>query len=959
MFAAWLVMFGLMCGIGPRTLAQDDAVEKAPEASAAKPVSLPDANDLLLEGKYAEARAAYEALIQEGKHVERAGLGRARAMMRVGEYESAIADLVTLNAEKNADWHLLLAEGLRIKGEYDRAIEHLKQAVEIKPKAASARRALGDLLEMLGRRDEAIATYKWFDDQIAKQDTFARDAVWITDAAVGFLRYSVLTQTSVADRTRHALTEMLQQAYERVDRSYWPARIAAADLLRARYNNDEADGSVSDYQAALRLNPKLPEAFVGLGEVLLELWNFEEVEKHAQKALEVNARYAPALHLMARKFIVERRYAQALEEVEKALAINERDVTALSLGAAASACRYDPEGMERYSARVSSINARSATLYQIVGNALSGVRQYADSEAALLKAIEYEPTDPNSRNALGLMYMQWGLEEKARDALDGAWTLDPFNKRTKFTLDLLESLHKFARHETEHFTVRHDAVKDPGLGRYMGEFLEEIHAAVIADYDLELPQKTKIEVYPTQRAFAVRITGEPWIHTVGACTGYVIAMASPRKAPDLTGRYNFARVLKHEYTHTVTLAATRNRIPHWFTEGLAVMQEDSPRSFGWSELLADAIRRNELFTLESIDWGFMRPRKPTDRQMAYAQSEWMCEYIVQRFGYDKLIAMLGRYYEGETQAAVFEKLLGIATKDFDRDFAAWARNEASSWCFELMPPEDLEALRKQCAAEDASAELLGRLAKAELEADEFENALVAARRAQDKDENEPRSLEVVAFVLTMTSQQASAPDDQKKYEDEALERLERLVRVAPENWRGHKYLAEILVRRGESDRALAALETVQKICPAEPDSWRGIAGIYLQRKDYDKALTQLMELARSEDQDPEVAAQIAEIHMRQERAGDAAYWYREALCIDPFDINLHRKLAEVAERLGDAKTALREYAMLTALLPEQAKNFERAAFAAKELGRGEEAAHFAKRAVELNPDSAAKSLIGP
>jgi len=955
MAPSWLILCGLAGA--PTTIAQDEARAPAADVKPDHRWSLPEANDLLLEGKYAEARSAFEALIKEGKHAERASLALARVRLTVGEYEEAITELERLNAEKNVDWHVLLARALLIKGEYSRAMELLTKAIDLKPKAAGARRMLGETLELLGRRDEAIATYRWFDEQLTLQDGFPRDAAWITDAAVGFLRYSMMTQTNVADRTRHVLTEMLQQAYERVDRSYWPARIVAADLLRARYNNDEADGSVSDYQAALRLNPKLPEAFVGLGEVLLEIWNFEEVEKHAEKALAVNPRYAPAFHLLARKFITERRYAQSLEASQKALDINERDVVALALSAAASACRYDADAVQGFTSRVEAINPKSAIFYHILGNALSGVRQYADSEAALLKAIEYEPTDPNSRNALGLMYMQWGLEDKARDTLDAAWTLDPFNKRTKFTLDLLESLNKFARYETQHFTIRHDPVKDPGLGRYMGEFLEEIHAAVIADYNLVLPQKTKIEVYPTQRAFAVRITGEPWIHTVGACTGFVIAMASPRKAPDLSGRYNFARVLKHEYTHTVTLAATQNRIPHWFTEGLAVLQEDTPRSFGWSELLADAIRRGELFTLESIDWGFMRPKRPMDRQMAYAQSEWMCEYIVERFGYDKLIAMLERYRAGKTQAAVFEELLGIPTTEFDRDFSIWARKGAESWCFDLSPLENVEALRKSAEADDASAEMLGRLAKAELEVDEFENALSAARKAQEKDENEPRSLEVIGSVLAMTAQQASSPEDRKKYEDEALSRLDRLIAVSPNHWRAHKYRAEILIRRDEHEAALLSLEAVQRICPLEPVSWRGIAGLYLQRKEYDRALNQLLELARSEDQDPDVATQIAEIYMRQDRPADAAHWYREALCIDPFDVNLHRKLAEVAEALGDEKVALREYAMLTALVPEQVKYFERAAFAARELGRQDDVKHFANGAVKLNADSTAKSLL--
>ena len=279
--------------------------------------------------------------------------------------------------------------------------------------------------------------------------------------------------------------------------------------------------------------------------------------------------------------------------------------------------------------RVAAINPTCALYYRTLGNAMSGIRQYTASERALLQAIEYEPTNANARTELGLMYMQWGREGKARDALEAAWNLDPFNQRSKFTLDLLDSLERFERHETEHFIIRFDSTRDPVMGAFIADYMEEIHEQVTEDFETTLAEKTIIELFPTQRSFAVRITGNPWIHTIGACTGRVIALASPRQSADLTGRYDIARVLKHEFTHTVTLAATNNRIPHWFTEGLAVSEEDAPRAFPWMEQLADAARRDTLFTLESIDWGFIRPKRPGDRQMAYAQSEWMCEYIVE------------------------------------------------------------------------------------------------------------------------------------------------------------------------------------------------------------------------------------------------------------------------------------------------------------------------------------------
>ncbi len=403
----------------------------------------------------------------------------------------------------------------------------------------------------------------------------------------------MLTRTNVPRRTKHVLNEMLQVAYGRLDRTYWPARIAAADLLREKYNNDEEDGSVSDYKAALRINKNLPQAHVGLGEVALEGWDLEEVERRVELALAINPKFAPAIHLLAKKYIAERRYRQGIDTCERALATNPNDVTALSLSTAASACQYDQAAVEQKASRVAAINPTCVLLHRILGAFSSGTRQYSMAEQEYLKAIEFDPTDANPRTELGMMYMQWGLEEKARDALEAAWALDPFNERTKFTLELLELLEKFDRVETAHFIVKYNAKRDPGIGEFIAAYMEDIYEPVTGDYDAPLTSKTIVEFFPTHREFGVRITGKPWIHTIGACTGRVIALASPGDSAHLP-TYDVARVLKHEFTHTVTLEATLNRIPHWFTEGLAVYQEDAPRNFMWCELLANAARRDRL-----------------------------------------------------------------------------------------------------------------------------------------------------------------------------------------------------------------------------------------------------------------------------------------------------------------------------------------------------------------------------
>ncbi len=925
------------------------------ERSAPSP-TLVGAGDLFAAGAYEHAVEAYKALAPDSRFTLQAGLGLARCRLRLGQYEEAIAGLSALDASDSPSAAYLLAQAYRQVGRYDEVLSHARAAIKLDKDNAGARFLLGDTLELLGRRDEAIETYRWFDRQLVEREELPRDAEWITETAKGFLRYSVLTRTNVARRTKHVLNEMLQMAYERLDRTYWPARIVAADLLRGKYNNDAEDGSLSDYQAALRLNPNLPEAATGIGEVALSRWAFEEVEEQVESALAVNPNYAPAIHLLARNRMFERRYAEAAEVCERALAINPNDLTALSISAASSACRFDDAGVKSNAALVAAVNPRYALFHRTLGDALSGIRQYGASEKAYREAIRLDPTDANARTELGMMYMQWGTEDKARDVLEAAWDLDPFNERTKFTLELLDMLASFDRVETPHFIVKYNADRDPALGEFVAEYMESIYEAVTGDYNTLLEGKTIIELFPTHRAFGVRITGKPWIYTIGACTGRVIALASPRDTAHIE-RYNMARVLKHEFTHTVTLAATRNRIPHWFTEGLAVLQEDAPRSFEWAKMLANAVRRDRLFTLETINWGFIRPRRADDRQLAYAQSEWMCEYIVERFGYDVIDACLSRFRKGQTLAQVFTGLLKIEPADLDDEFRVWARKQAARWGFDLTPPEDQAELRARASAAGDDAALHGRLARAALDHGDHEAAMTAAGRALELDENELNGLEVMAKILSLLLKGAHGTSAKVAVEDKALPIVVRLLSQSAEGWTAPKLGAEIALRRKETERAKELLERLQRFCPMDPTSWRGLAGIYLERGEEDRALPQLLELARIEETDAEIPAAIARIYKHRDRIPDARYWYRRAIYIDPFSVDLHQALGDTHMQAGDTQQALHEYRIVTEIDPDNPRHHENAAYAAHKLGDKETAQRFARRAIELDPSSAARSLI--
>jgi tetratricopeptide (TPR) repeat protein len=207
--------------------------------------------------------------------------------------------------------------------------------------------------------------------------------------------------------------------------------------------------------------------------------------------------------------------------------------------------------------------------------------------------------------------------------------------------------------------------------------------------------KTFIELFPTHDAFSVRTTGSPWIGTVGASTGRVIALVSPRNGEMTMGTFNWSQVLRHEFTHTVTLAATDNRIPHWFTEGLAVWEEHSPLRWEWIPMLYQTVSQKKLFSIENLTWAFIRPRRPIDRQLAYAQSYWICTYIEQTYGHADILKMLACFKDGLSQEDVFPKVLGRTTSQFSAEFSDWTQKQIATWGYDKASSDKYAKLRDQ------------------------------------------------------------------------------------------------------------------------------------------------------------------------------------------------------------------------------------------------------------------------
>jgi tetratricopeptide (TPR) repeat protein len=126
------------------------------------------------------------------------------------------------------------------------------------------------------------------------------------------------------------------------------------------------------------------------------------------------------------------------------------------------------------------------------------------------------------------------------------------------------------------------------------------------------------------------------------------------------------------------------------------------------------------------------------------------------------------------------------------------------------------------------------------------------------------------------------------------------------------------VQRKQADSARAVLERAESLFPdyAGPSSpAEYLAGLAFDRGDYKEALVQVTRITTRNETAWD--ANQLEVKLR-EKLGDSAGVrapLERLLWISPYDPDLHAKLAELASRAGDHKTALRERRAIVALDP--------------------------------------------
>lgn len=423
------------------------------------------------------------------------------------------------------------------------------------------------------------------------------------------------------------------------------------------------------FSDAVKLDEKYAPAYVGLAEVAAEGYSARAIE-FAKHALELDPKAYQAEEVLARVALEDNNEVKAVEEAKKAVDISPEAVDAMAI--LATVDRLNGKKDSPWMGKILKVNPRYGEAYDIAGHFFIMNRRYEEGIVLFRLALELDPQLGKARAALGLNLMRLGREEEARTQLERAWNDGYQPDESKNTLKLMDKYKDYDTFRTPTTVLKLGKKESALLRPYFQAELDKALATYEKKYKYKLPGPVQVEVYPNHPDFEVRTMGMPGLGALGVTFDSVIAMDSPNSRKP--GSFHWASTLWHELSHVYVLNMTKSRVPRWFTEGLAVYEE-TVASPDWGDRLdpdaIEAIRAKKLLPVSDIDRGFIHPTYPAQVVVSYFQAGRICNFIDQKWGYDKLLAMIHDYAELKTTPEVIELEFKMKPEEFDRQFLAW------------------------------------------------------------------------------------------------------------------------------------------------------------------------------------------------------------------------------------------------------------------------------------------------
>jgi len=835
--AVWSVLFVFVVAPAPVVLAQD-------VLSTNQDSALFRGEELMLAGSYAAA----SEIFRQADGLDRIDglIGASRALVMMGNYleaENLVAEAI--EGDAYADFPLLstqLAEIKRMTGQSRAALDILQQAIggNAEPPVRSLVQ-YGSLLKFTGQQEQ----WRQVLDRVVQRYNaglvFSSEDVAMV-ALASWLLGNFHDANSLFDEATRANPNNLE------------AHTLWADLFLEKYNAADAERS---YQDALDVNARYVPALVGIAQVVGD-------ERSLQRALAINPNSVQALETYAQLLMINGREQEAEEYFDKVLELNPESLKTLSVLAASAALEERMDDFAGYQQRVEAFSPGNAEFLGHIADSFGNNYRFEEAVHYARASIEADPEYWQGHTLLGSNLIRLGEEEEGRQSLETGFDNDPFNVMTSNMLKVFDTLETYATVESEHFKVHMSERDSLILWPYLEPLLEESWETLTAKYGFEPESKILIEVFENSADFAVRSVGLPDIGPlVGICFGKVITLISP---DTLTA--NWQEIVWHEFMHVITLQMTQNRMPRWLSEGISVWEEREGRPYWGRRQGLDLIRaaqEQKLLPVGELNSGFSGARNNADLSFAYFQSYLVVDYIAQTYGFEKLVELIYQYGEIKEDADRFRSVFELDIDDFDAGFRGWIDQrvkEINVYAHTEDVPDEGDG-HGHGIRENSSAIL------AEL----YNNASLKQHMRARIEENSRDFQAYLQLGIVLFKEESFA---------EAKQYLETAHEMLP-SYTGYPspalVLAQIYEREGNRQSRLQWLEVLMENLQHDYGSAMVLAQAALEDSDFERA----------------------------------AYFLDRAIQVDPYRSEVHELKARYAETVNDSAAAVTEYEVLMQL----------------------------------------------
>ena len=815
------------------------------------------------------------------------------------------------------------------RGRYDKAIKELDTAIAIEFKRMEPRAVRAELLELLGRHEQATkaadAVIEFYNAN-PKTVTGPREQV-----AVG-------RALALANAPKDAL-RLLTRA-QRAEKGTHLATLALGALFLLKGQVTDASG---EFNTVLRADKRHPGALIGLAQCAFSIGKLEDAETHAKAALAAAPNSVDARDLLAAMAAIDDKYAEAEGHIAKSLAVNPNGIAARAILAGCHLVRGRREAYLGEEARVRKLNPRCDKFYTWVGAACARKRRMTLAEQMFRTAIKLNPEAYDAMAELGRHLFRQAKYDEAKELLDASHRIDGFNVRTFNSLNLLDRMEKYRAVKGASVIVRFEDDPDGLLAEYVKRHAERSLDELSKIYGYRPTQAIVVEVLPTQRYFSARVVGLPHVGAIGVCFGNVVAFTSPREQ---RGRVNWRETLRHELTHVVTLLGTDFRIPHWLTEGMAVHEQGSDRPYAWDVLLKTSARLGRIIPLGELTRGFTRPKTGEQRMLAYCQSEVALDFFIRSGGARCLPALMKAFREGKELPEAVQAVTGRPLAAFEKDCLAYVRRVADG--LPVLPRitrRDEKAVLDLAARQPDDAGAQCNLAILLASRRKTGPALKAVGAALKADPKCAEAHYIRARVLMIGRKEAEAAKAAKRA-------AELNLKFAPAQF----LLGQLAEKRGDNAEAVRRYRLAMEAHPSFPKPYAALAALYKKRKDDARMAAVLERRVRHSSNALAECVELGRHYLSKGRWADAARVAEVAIGIGPFYAEPHCIAGQALWEQGQAGRAVTEMEVAVLCAGREIKAMEGVYPRLVRAGRKQQAAQVEKRLDALRGDAAANNL---